>query len=119
MHVSIYSKRLVVAMDSEELRIRNIDNRKLVWIQRSSLTDQACATERELLIVLRRQSVFGLQFLVQPLADRTVGSISTDNNITFIHAIVGRVHRHDIVLLGDVEDSLAKMDLFGRDQFEE
>jgi hypothetical protein len=53
------------------------------------------------------------------LADGTVCSISTDDNFSFIHAIIGRVHRHDVVLLGDVEDTLAEMDLVGGDQFEE
>lgn len=106
-------------MNSEELRIRNSDDRKLFWVQWFSLTNQACATERKVLIVLRRQSVFGPQFLVQPLADRAVSSISTDDNISLIHAIVGRVHQHDVVLLGDVEYSLAEMDLVCRDKFEE
>jgi hypothetical protein len=62
---------------------------------------------------------FCSQFLVHTLANGTVCTIRTHNNVAFMDAIVCGVDRNLAVFLDDVEDSLGKVDLVDGDQLEE
>jgi len=96
-----------------------LDHRKLLGVKDLGLTNQTGTTEGKVLLVRFGQFSFRHQSLIHPLTDSTVGPVGTDNNVSFKSVLVGQVNGDPVVLLADVKNSMAKVDLVGRDLFED
>ena len=114
-----YREGLVGTEDGREHTVGLFDNRILLRVKNSCLTHQTSATEREILLVSLRQLALCLQTIIHTLTDGTVSTVGSDNDITNVHAVIVGVDSNLIILLGDIKDPLAKMDLVSWDLLED
>lgn len=117
--VITHSEWPVLSKELCEVTSIQLDHRKLLGVKDLGLTNQTGTTEGKVLLVRLGQFSFCHQVLVHPLTDSTVGPVGTDDNVPFKSVLVGQVNGDPVVLLADVENSMAKADLVRRDLFED
>lgn len=109
---SSYSVRSAFAEDGHDLTVRQSQTRKVLGIQRFGLSDKTSGTERQRLTVGGEQAVLLLELLVHLLTDRTVGSVCSDQDISFCGCAVGEAEANAFFCLFRGNDLLAHVHVF-------
>src|SRR5690348_16896009 len=95
------------------------NNRELFRVQDLGLANQACTTERKIFLVRLWEQSFRFQLLIHSLTDSTVGTVGANNDVALEGIAVGKMEGDFVVFLGDVENAMTKVNLVGRDLFED
>jgi hypothetical protein len=113
-----YTEWSFLSEDHTKLTNRIFDAGELLGVKNLCLPHQASTTEGQIFLVFPGQLSLGLQLLIHTLTDGAVSSVSSDNNVALEHLIVGKVDVSLVLVLGDVEDSFAEMDLVRWDELQ-
>lgn len=85
--------------------------RELFRVERPSLSDEADGLEGQWSVIGGRQLVRTLKRSVQSFADSRVGTISTNKDVTIVLRGIGESNQHALLVLVEIIDSLAKIDI--------
>lgn len=114
-----YCKGFFVPIEVVEIALGFGNNRELFRVQDLGLPNQTCTTKREIFLVRLGEFSFRLQLLVHSLTDSAVGSVGANNDIALDGVVVGQMDSDPVVFLRDVENAMTKVNLVGRDLFED